>query len=394
LSTTFVAETLAAMTTRRTLAVLPNPVREESLDERPHVFGLLPEGLVAALAAHGVPCTPAEARRILGCLVSEGRPHLHEMKKPVRAVVRDAVHARFRRDRLVVVDRVKDEVDGFEKLLLRLDDGALVEAVKIPLQKPGAYTVCLSSQVGCAMGCVFCATGRLGLSRHLHAWEITAQLVAVRDTLAPQERITGAVFMGQGEPLHNYDAVIGAANVLSDPCGGRIDARNISLSTVGLVPQIHRFAREGHKFRLVVSLHSTVEERRRQLLPVAKTWSLAELADALRALHASTRDRVTVAFCLMSGVNTGQDEVDALRALLPEVPLRINLIDVNDARSLVDGGLRPPDDRERAAFLDALQVLGQPIVRRYSGGKNKHAACGMLASRALEPTCSGGGVQS
>jgi 23S rRNA (adenine2503-C2)-methyltransferase len=239
------------------------------------------------------------------------------------------------------------------------------------------------------MGCVFCATGRLGLTRHLHAWEIVAQLIAVRDTLAPDERITGAVFMGQGEPLHNYDAVIDAANVLADPCGGRIDARNISISTVGLVPQIHRFATEGHKFRLVVSLHSAVTERRRALLPIAKTWSLDDVAGALRALHASTADRVTVAFCLMSGVNTGDDEVEALRALLHDVPLRINLIDVNDARSVDDGGLRAPDDVERARFLDALQALGQPIVRRYSGGKNKHAACGMLAARAMGTTTAG-----
>ncbi len=368
------------------LPVLPvtmSSPRAPATDTRPHVLGLRAPGLVRVLADVGVDCSEAEARRVLGRLVSEGRGELSGMKKPVRAAVREAVHVHLRSDRLAVVDRVIDDADGFEKLLLRLDDGAVVEAVKIPLQKPGCFTVCLSSQVGCAMGCVFCATGRLGLTRHLQAWEIVAQLVAVRDALGPGERITGAVFMGQGEPLHNYDAVIDAAQVLSDPCGGRIDARNISISTVGLVPQIKRFADEGHKFRLVVSLHSTVEARRRSLLPVAKTWSLPELADALRALHKSTRDRITVAFCLMSGVNTGPDEVDALRSLLPDVPLRINLIDVNDARALQDGGLRPPDDDERARFIDALQVLGQPIVRRYSGGKNKHAACGMLASQAL-----------
>jgi 23S rRNA (adenine2503-C2)-methyltransferase len=353
------------------------------VDGRPHVFGLRPDGLVAALRDRGVDCSDAEARRVLARLVSEGQPDLAGMKRPVRATVRDAVHALLRRQRLAVVDRVVDDADGFEKLLLRLPDGAVVEAVKIPLLKQGCFTVCLSSQVGCAMGCVFCATGRLGLTRHLEAWEIVAQLVAVRDTLAAGERITGAVFMGQGEPLHNYDAVVDAARVLADPCGGRIDARNISISTVGLVPQIRRYAAEGHKFRLVVSLHSAVEDRRRALLPIAKTWPLVDVADALRALHASTGDRVTVAFCLMRGVNTGVDEVGALRALLPDVPLRINLIDVNDARALEDGGLRPPDDDERARFLDALQVLGQPIVRRYSGGRNKHAACGMLASTSL-----------
>ncbi len=346
----------------------------------PHLFGLRAGDLVAHLAGVGVDCSEAEARRVLGRVISEGRDDLRGMKKPVRTTVREAIDSTTRRQRLQVAERVLDDVDGFEKLLLRLDDGNVVEAVKIPLQKPGCFTVCLSSQVGCAMGCVFCATGRLGLTRHLSAAEIVGQLIAVRDTLAAGERITGAVFMGQGEPLHNYDDVIRAACVLSDPCGGRVDARNISISTVGLVPQIHRFAAEGHKFRLVISLHSAVAERRKSLLPIAKQHSLEAVAGAIRALHTATNDRVTVAFCLMSGINTGDDEVAALQALLPGVPLRINLIDVNDARDVDEGGLRPPSSSELARYLDALQALGQPVVRRYSGGKQKHAACGMLAS--------------
>ena len=354
-------------------------------DPRAHLFGLRAPELVALLTAAGIECTEAEARRVLGRVVSEGNDELRTMKKPVRTTVRTALDELTRRDRLPVQERVKDDVDGFEKLLLRLDDGAFVECVKIPLLKPGCFTVCLSSQVGCAMGCVFCATGRLGLTRHLRAWEIVAQLVAVRDSLQPGERITGAVFMGQGEPLHNYDDVIAAARVLSDPTGGRIEARNISISTVGLVPQMHRYAREGHKFRLVVSLHSAVESKRKALLPIAKTWSLVDVAGAIRALHLSSKDRVTVASCLMSGVNTGADEVEALRALLPDVPLRINLIDVNDARSAEQGGAAPPSSSELAGLLDALQALGQPVVRRYSGGKQKQAACGMLASTQQQP---------
>lgn len=353
-------------------------------DARAHIFGLRSADLVALLAEGGVECSEAEARRVLGRFISEGKDELRTMKKPVRTTVREAIEQSLRRDRLAVVEVVVDEADGFEKFLLRLGDGAVVEAVKIPLLKPGCFTVCLSSQVGCAMGCVFCATGRLGLARHLKAWEIVGQLIAVRDTLKPGERITGAVFMGQGEPLHNYDEVIAAASVLSDPCGGRIDARNISISTVGLVPQILRFAREAHKFRLVVSLHSAVPERRRSLLPVARQHSLDDLAAAIRVLHEATGDRVTVAYCLMSGVNTGDDEVDALRTLLAGVPLRINLIDVNDARSVDDGGFAPPTSPELQRYLDALSALGQPVVRRYSGGKQKHAACGMLASKHLD----------
>ena len=352
----------------------------------PHLYGMRPADLARLLRDAGVDVSDAECRRVLGRVVSDGNDDLKTMKKPVRATVREAIERLTRRDRLVVKDVATDDSDGFQKFLLALDDGAVVEAVKIPLHKPGCFTVCLSSQVGCAMGCVFCATGRLGLKRHLQAWEIVAQLIAVRDALARGERITGAVFMGQGEPLHNYDAVVGAAGVLSDPCGGRVDARNISISTVGLVPQIHRFAREGHKYRLVISLHSAVAERRRSLLPVAQKHSLDDVAAAVRALHAATGDRVTIAWCLMSGQNTGADEVAALRALLAGVPLRINLIDVNDARDVSEGGLRPPDDDERGRFLDALQALGQPVVRRYSGGKQAHAACGMLASKHLAPT--------
>ncbi len=261
------------------------------------------------------------------------------------------------------------------KYLFRSPDGALSEAVRIPLKRPGAFSVCLSSQVGCAMGCTFCATGRLGLRRDLEAWEIVAAFLAVRDE-APG-RTTGAVFQGQGEPFHNYDAVIRAARVLSHPCGGRISGEAITISTVGLVPGIRRFAGEGHPYRLIVSLTSALPGRRAELLPAASRWSLEELAAAIREYAAGLRGRMPVAWVVMGGVNTGADEVEALRRLLGDVRLRVNLIDVNDPRP---GGFRRADDAERGAFMDRLQVLGVPIVRRYSGGFARHAACGMLAA--------------
>lgn len=346
--------------------------------ERPHLLSLTPEELVLLLAAHDVTCAPAEARRLLAHVVSDGNADLRAMKRPVARAVRAAVVALTSDVRPEVVERVRDDVDGFEKLLLRSSDGALFEAVRIPLHKPGRFSVCLSSQVGCAMQCAFCATGRLGLTRNLRAHEMVASALAVRAELAPGERISGAVFMGQGEPLANYDEVIRAARVLSHPCGGRIEAKSISISTVGLVPQLRRYAEEGHKYRLIVSLHSALADRRRQLLPVAGQWPLEELADAIRLLHQKTGDRVTVAWVVLGGINTGPDEVDALRALLHDVPLRLNLIDVNDARP--DGFARA-SPAELARFLDRLQVLGQPIVRRYSGGQNRDAACGQLAAR-------------
>lgn len=334
--------------------------------------------LVRTLAEAGVACTDAEARRVLGHVVSDGKDDLRTMKKPVRAAVRDAVDRLTRRDRLEVVERTVDDADGFEKILLKSPDGALHEAVRIPLHKPGRYTVCLSSQVGCAMGCAFCATGRLGLTRNLAAHEIVGAFVAVRDSLPPGARISGAVFMGQGEPLANYDEVIQAARVLSDPCGGRIEAKAISISTVGLVPMIRRFTAEGHKFRLIVSLTSALAPRRKSLLPVAGSFALEDVADAIRAYQRSIDDRVTIAWVVMGGVNTGSEEVEGLRRLLHDIPLRLNLIDVNDARP---DGFRRASPQELARFLDDLQLLGQPIVRRYSGGRNRDAACGMLAAR-------------
>ena len=346
--------------------------------ERPHLLSLAPEELVLLLADHGVTCAPGEARRLLAHVVSDGNADLRAMKRPVARAVRDAVLAHTSDERPAVVERARDDADGFEKLLLRAADGALFEAVRIPLHKPGRFSVCLSSQVGCAMRCAFCATGRLGLTRNLRAHEMVASLLAVRAELGPGERISGAVFMGQGEPLANYDEVIRAARVLSHPCGGRIEAKSISISTVGLVPQLRRYAEEGHKFRLIVSLHSAVADRRRQLLPVAGQWPLEEVADAIRLLHQRTGDRVTVAWVVLGGVNTGADEVDALRSLLRDVPLRLNLIDVNDARP---DGFQRASPAELGRFLDALQVLGQPIVRRYSGGQNRDAACGQLAAR-------------
>lgn len=347
----------------------------------PHLIALSPEDVVAHLAAHGVTCAPGEARRLLAHVVSDGRRDLRTMKRPVARVVREAVASLTVDERPAVVERVRDDADGFEKLLVRAADGALFEAVRIPLHKPGRFSVCLSSQVGCAMRCAFCATGRLGLTRNLRAHEMVGAFLAVRDELGPGERVSGAVFMGQGEPLANYDEVMRAARVLSHPCGGRIEAKNISISTSGLVPQMLRYAEEGHRYRLIVSLHSAIPERRQRLLPVTGQWSLDEVAHAIRLLHERTGDRVTVAWVVLAGVNTGDDEVQALRALLGDVPLRINLIDVNpidDASGGPEAFVRA-SPAELARFLDRLQLLGQPIVRRYSGGQNRDAACGMLA---------------
>jgi 23S rRNA (adenine2503-C2)-methyltransferase len=338
----------------------------------PHELGFRPPDLVATLARTGLTLRDEDARRILAWRISHGREGFPErIGKRVQAAYLDAIDRR----RLRIVEEVTDPGDGFTKFLFEHGDGSVTEAVRIPLLKQGCHSICLSSQVGCAMGCQFCATGRLGWKRHLAAWEMVAQWVAVRDRT--QGRVTGAVFQGQGEPFHNYDEVIQAARVLCDPCGGRISGEAISISTVGLIPAIRRYTEEGHPFRLIVSLTSAVAERRRELLPVSGRQDLGELAQAIREHARSRKGLITVAWVLLGGINHDDREVEALRELLGDVPLRVNLIDVNDAR---DGGFRAASDPERKAFMNALQVLRAPIVRRYSGGSSRHAACGMLAA--------------
>lgn len=339
-----------------------------------HLFGLLPEDLAAHLRAHGVEVRDAEARRMVAHAVAGGGDGFPR-SRPVPRGVEQAVETLVDRRKLEIVERATDPGDGFVKYLFRLHDGALAEAVRIPLEVEGRFTVCLSSQAGCAMACDFCATGRMGLSRNLEAWEIVAQFLAVRAE-APGV-VTGAVFQGQGEPLHNYANVMRAAEILQHPCGGRINAKAITISTVGLVPQIHRYAAERRPYRLIVSLTSAIDERRRSLVPAASAWPVRELADAVRAYQRAAGGRVTVAWVVLGGINTGRDEVDALRELFEGVPLRLNLIDVNDARP---DGYQRANETELAAFRDELRTLGIPVVRRYSGGAVANAACGMLAA--------------
>jgi 23S rRNA (adenine2503-C2)-methyltransferase len=339
-----------------------------------NIHGLLPEDLAAHLRTHGVDVRDSEARRIVAHAVARGRAG-YPVSRPVPRHVMDACEKLVDRRGLEIVERATDPSDGFVKYLFRMHDGALAEAVRIPLEAQSRFTVCLSSQVGCAMACDFCATGRLGLTRNLEPWEMVAQFTAVRAE-APGE-VTGAVFQGQGEPLHNYGNVLRAAEILSHPCGGRISAKAITISTVGLVPQILRYARERHPYRLIVSLTTAVDERRRALLPAAGAWPVRELAEAVREYQRAAGGRVTIAWVVLGGINTGRDEVDALRELFAGIPLRLNLIDVNG-----DSYARASDE-ELGRFRDELRTLGIPVVRRYSGGAARHAACGMLAATRL-----------
>ncbi len=316
------------------------------------------------------------ARRLLALLIGRG---IHEPDALARdhGIGRRFVDRVFPLPRLNLDKSIVSPVDRFQKLRFRTLDGLALETVLIPLQKPGAVSICLSSQVGCAMGCTFCATARMSIRRSLATWEIIDQWIQARDLVRSQgRRVTGVVFMGMGEPFLNYERVIDAAALLRCPFGAAVSGRAITISTVGLVPEIDRYTVEGHPYRLAISLGAATNAKRTQLVPVASRWSLREVMDAARRHAEARRGRVMLAYVCIAGENVGEDDARALGALIGDTPVRLDLIEVTDPT----GRYRPPSDEELRAFRDALtRHVGQPIVRRYSGGADIDAACGTLA---------------
>jgi 23S rRNA (adenine2503-C2)-methyltransferase len=338
-----------------------------------HLREHTPESLAAGGRAMGL--SLPVARRVVSRLVFEDRDDLDDVRGLSRELA-GRLRADCRTTRLEVVDRRHSAVDPFVKYLFRAPDGQTFEAVRIPLEKP-RFSVCVSSQAGCALACSFCETGRLGFTRNLEAWEIVEQVLTIRRE-ATERPVTGVVFQGQGEPFQNYENVIRAAALLRDPCGARIGGDRITISTVGLLPQIERYTDEGHPYRLILSLTSCFPDKRAGLMPVTRRYAIADLAAAMRRHAAARRAPVHLAWVLMAGVNTGPEEARELRRLFPDVPVRVSVIDVNDPT----GQQAPASDAERGVFLSALAEQGIGFVRRYSGGPDIHAACGMLASSA------------
>jgi 23S rRNA (adenine2503-C2)-methyltransferase len=384
----------APMPSQRRLAVF-SPLAE---DGRLSLADHLPEELPELLAARGVRLDLTQARRLYASAIQRGEGV--DGTKGLALQTKRALAGVVSVPGVRVVQRRASPTDGFVKYLLALDDGREVEAVRIPIpcEPPSTlegealrarvqgewrgrkrkYVVCVSSQVGCALGCSFCATATLGFTRNLRPSEIIAQLLAIR---AEADRpVRGVVFMGMGEPFLNYDAVLKAAQIASHPCGLAIAAGDITISTAGIVPYIRRFTAEGHKFRLAVSFTSARPDRRRELMPIEKKYPTEELVEAIREHAEATGERVTVAYVAIGGPggNCTDEDARALGERFRGVPIRLDLIDVNGEV----GAHPPPSEAELSRFRGLLdEHLRQPVVRRYSGGKDVDAACGMLAAR-------------
>ena len=258
--------------------------------------------------------------------------------------------------------------DGTEKFLWMLDDGEAIESVLIPEGK--RRTLCISSQAGCALGCVFCATGRMGFRRNLSAREIAAQVreIVLREA---EQKPTNVVFMGMGEPLLNWDAVDATLTILNHPEGLGVGARHITLSTVGILPNLAKFARRTEQFRLAVSLHAPSRELRQELMPIEKKYTLPELMEALKQF----RRRVTLEYVLIGGRNDSLQAADQLAKLARPLEALVNLLPLHPGGA---PDLTPSSRAQMLAFERRLKQLGVEAVLRRSRGLDISAACGQL----------------
>ena len=363
----------------------------DPLIERIALMGLTRPELASLIASWGFKAL--HAGKIWQHLYREGRDDWDEVSGLPRELA-SRLRTETRAD-LLPITRETHSNDGFtRKYLLGLEDERQIETVL--MRYSGRVTACISSQVGCAMGCVFCATGQMGFTRHLTTAEIVAQAVHVdqvlRATLPEEpalaelghesphhrhERLRNIVLMGMGEPLHNYDAVIKATEILRDTMGIGLGAKKITLSTVGVVPGIRRLAEERQPIHLAVSLHAATQEGRAALVPAARKWTLDMLMDACRFYVETMKRRIFFEWTLIEGQNDRAEDAHAVGKLLQNFPSQVNLIPLNPT----DGyGGNPSENEAAKKFQAVLAEYGLPSTVRQRRGIDIAAGCGQLAS--------------
>jgi 23S rRNA (adenine2503-C2)-methyltransferase len=296
--------------------------------------------------------------------------------------LRATLEAHFRIDTPEVL-RKERSTDGTTKLLLRLSDGRQIEAVYIP--DTPAHTFCLSTQVGCAMRCAFCLTGKMGIDRNLRAGEIVGQVRVLARELGMLDARFNIVLMGMGEPLHNYDETMKALYILADEHGLNVSPRRVTLSTVGVLPALERLATEPLMPNLAISLHSTTEDQRDMLVPINRKYGLQELLDACRRFPLKRRERITFEYVMLKDVNDTPDDARRLVKLLNGIKAKVNLLPLNEAAGIP---FERPSDTRVNAFARVLSERGVTVSVRKSRGRDIRAACGQLiteSSRAAAP---------
>jgi len=278
------------------------------------------------------------------------------------------------------IAEVQTSHDGTRKLRLTTHDGQSIESVVIP--DGDKTTQCISSQVGCAVDCQFCATAKMGLRRNLDAGEIVDQVYLARGLLAelePGRRITNLVYMGMGEPLHNYDNLVRSLRILTHDKGVGLSQRRITVSTSGLVPKLERLGGEDVRPNLAVSLNAPSDAIRDEIMPINRKWNIAKLLGALRAYPLEQRRRITFEYVLLAGVNDSLADAAQLARLLRGIKCKVNLIPFNPHP---EAPYARPSHAAVAAFQDECRRLGLPVYLRTPRGDDIDAACGQLANRS------------
>jgi 23S rRNA (adenine2503-C2)-methyltransferase len=330
-----------------------------------------------AMAGLGIPSY--HGRQIFRWLYRRGVSEFEAMtdlSRPVRAAL-----ARAATISTPAIAARQCSADGTTKFLLQLDDGRRIEAVYIP--DTPVQTFCISTQVGCAMGCEFCLTGKMGLTRHLTAGEIAGQVRVLAHATGLAARSFNIVLMGMGEPLHNYDATMKALRMLADEHGLAVHPRRITLSTVGFVPALKRLATEPVVPNLAISLHATTTASRNALVPLNRRYDLTEVIQACKSLPLGGRRRVTFEYVLLAGVNDTPEDARRLVRLLNGLKAKVNLLPLNEAPGLPF--TRPSDERVNA-FAKILADRDVRVSVRKSRGRDIRAACGQLIVESERPS--------
>lgn len=270
--------------------------------------------------------------------------------------------------------------DGTQKFLFALNDGSLIESVLMVFEY--GYSACLSSQIGCNMGCSFCASGLLKKQRDLSAGEIVCQALTIQRVLdKDNERLGNIVIMGTGEPFDNYDNVMKALSIINSPYGLQIGSRHISISTCGLVPGILRFSKEGLQYNLAISLHAPNDELRSSLMPINKVYPLKDLFAALKEYSELNNRRLTFEYLLLKGINDSKKQADEIKELLKGLNAYINLIPYN---SVKEKDYEASSEERALRFYDMLKKNGVAVTLRQKKGDDIDAACGQLRANNLK----------
>jgi len=268
---------------------------------------------------------------------------------------------------------VEEAKDGTRKFLFQLEDGNRIESVLIPDRS--RLTLCVSTQVGCALGCRFCLTGKTGWKRDLMASEILNQIFAVREKLGDKTSITNIVLMGMGEPLVNYKNTLKAIELMTHPDAFKFSSRRVTLSTAGLIPELEQLSMEKISFRLAISLNASDEETRSHLMPINRRYPLKKLLEACRRFPLRPRTRITFEYVMVEGINDSSQDAKRLLKILKGIPSKINLIPLNEAPGIP---FKKPSEEKVKQFQEILMKGGLTAIVRTSKGAEISAACGQL----------------